>query len=231
MKTFAIILAAGRGSRMKGLTGDRPKCLLKLGGETLLRWQEKALNSAGIDHIHIVRGYLGECLPDRFTYSENERWNNTNMLYSLECASAHIDEMFTLGFEQFVISYSDIVYAGEHVKRLANSPADIALAYDTLWQSLWGLRFQNILDDAETFRQENGRLVEIGGKTERISDICGQYMGLLKLTRSGWEQWRNSAHQPGFNLESSDMTSFLRKLLRENLAIRCAGIGLLVRGG
>jgi hypothetical protein len=47
----AIILAAGRGSRMKNLTDERPKCLVELRGKTLLEWQLGALRHAGINEI------------------------------------------------------------------------------------------------------------------------------------------------------------------------------------
>ena len=39
----AIILAAGRGRRMKGLTDDRPKCLIDVQGKPLLEWQIESL--------------------------------------------------------------------------------------------------------------------------------------------------------------------------------------------
>ena len=53
----AIILAAGRGSRMKNLTSDKPKCLVQLNGKTLIQWQLDALNQAGISNIAVVTGY------------------------------------------------------------------------------------------------------------------------------------------------------------------------------
>ena len=56
----AVILAAGRGSRMGGRTEAKPKCLSVLAGKTLLDWQLEALRAAGIGDIGIVRGYLGE---------------------------------------------------------------------------------------------------------------------------------------------------------------------------
>src|SRR6185503_13206340 len=52
----AIILAAGRGSRMGQLTAEIPKCLVQLGGKPLLEWQTGALRAAGIDRIAVVTG-------------------------------------------------------------------------------------------------------------------------------------------------------------------------------
>ena len=43
----AIILAAGRGSRMNELTYDKPKCLIEINGKTLLDWQLEAIKSVG----------------------------------------------------------------------------------------------------------------------------------------------------------------------------------------
>ena len=51
----AIILAAGRGSRMKKLTEDKPKCLIKLNGESLLDSQLRVLSNAGIEEIALAQ--------------------------------------------------------------------------------------------------------------------------------------------------------------------------------
>lgn len=219
MKAFAVILAAGRGSRMKGLTAARPKCLLELAGKPLLLWQESALKAAGIEKIHVVKGYMADSIPERFSSSLNMRWAETNMLSSLLCASSYIDQQFAADFGQFVISYSDIVYSPAHVNALLRDRHDMAITYDTDWEELWRLRFENVLDDAETFLQQDGKLLEIGGKPQSISEIHGQYMGLLKLTQSGWQQIRQLAVSLGDKLDKTDMTSFLRFLLANGVEI------------
>ena len=50
----AIILAAGRGSRMGELSEDSPKCLVEVCGRTLLSWQIAALHGAGIEDIGLI---------------------------------------------------------------------------------------------------------------------------------------------------------------------------------
>ena len=52
----AIILAAGRGSRMKKLTEMHPKCLIKFKGKSLLDWQIEAIKKVGIENIALVTG-------------------------------------------------------------------------------------------------------------------------------------------------------------------------------
>ena len=56
-----VILAAGKGSRLNGTAGDKPKCLVEAGGITLLERQIRALERAGIDDIVVVVG----CQADR----------------------------------------------------------------------------------------------------------------------------------------------------------------------
>ena len=55
----AIILAAGRGSRMKTLTEKIPKCLVHLREKPLIEWQLAAIREAGITEIAVVTGYWG----------------------------------------------------------------------------------------------------------------------------------------------------------------------------
>ena len=61
----AVILAAGRGSRMKNLTDDRPKCLVELKGKALLDWQLESLRASGIREIAVISGYKSELLANR----------------------------------------------------------------------------------------------------------------------------------------------------------------------
>lgn len=180
----ALILAAGRGSRMKGMTDENPKCLVQLQGKTLLEWQISALAAAGIDEIGIVTGYRQDLLADyRFPKFHNARWATTNMMSSLECAEEWLVS------EPCIVSYSDIFYEPLAVELLINRIADMAITYDSNWLSLWEKRFGDPLLDAETFRIDtNGILLEIGNKPQSVDEIQGQYMGLLKFTPKAWQK-------------------------------------------
>jgi choline kinase len=59
----AVILSAGKGSRLLPLTADRPKCLIELSGRTLLDWQIDALQAKGVGDIAVVTGF-GDDLVD-----------------------------------------------------------------------------------------------------------------------------------------------------------------------
>jgi len=186
-KIKAIILAAGRGSRMGESTEALPKCLLRLYGKPLLEWQTEALRAAGIDPISIVTGYKQETLAfPGFKFFHNPRWQETHMVSSLCRASQWLER------DTCVVSYSDIVYSADTVTRLLNAEGDIVISYDSQWLRLWRARFEDPLKDAETFRlDEQGRMLEIGGKTRNLEDIQGQYMGLLKFTPKGWADTRD----------------------------------------
>lgn len=212
MQNRAIILAAGRGSRMGDETASKPKCLTRLAGKQLLEWQIKSLKNAGIHDIIVIRGYRAEMIQGAFGVIDNPRWKDTNMVASLFCAPA---------FEgNTIISYSDIVYKNEHVINLNKSKADITITADKEWEDLWNLRFENPLDDAETFKSTSETLTEIGGKTRDIKEIEAQYMGLLKLSENGWKKM-NQVYQTFSDKEKDrmDMTSMLNVLLKRGIKI------------
>lgn len=219
MKTAGIILAAGRGSRMKALTSEHPKCLVELAGKPLLAWQVAALRGAGLERLLVVRGYAASCIQGPFETTENPRWEHTNMLSTLMCADGFARDVFAHGIERLVVSYSDIVYHSDHVRKLLACPSDIAITYDTAWQALWTLRFGDPLLDAETFHQENGLLREIGGKPHSLDDIHGQYMGLLCFSPSGWDTAVRLCSSLGEAVDKTDMTSFLRLLLAQSVPV------------
>ena len=60
----AVILSAGKGSRLLPLTADKPKCLIEFSGTTLLEWQLATLQSAGIEEIVVVTGFRDELVDE-----------------------------------------------------------------------------------------------------------------------------------------------------------------------
>lgn len=219
MRAAGIILAAGRGSRMKNFTANHPKCLVELAGKPLLHWQLSALQAADMERILVVRGYAAECLHGEFETVDNPRWAQTNMLASLLCADPYVRNAFSQGVERVVVSYSDIVYHYSHVQKLLSCTENIAITFDTQWESLWKLRFDDVLSDAETFRQENGLLREIGGKAHSVAEIQGQYMGLLAFNACGWQTLVTLCAELGDAMEKTDMTAFLRLLLSKDVPV------------
>jgi L-glutamine-phosphate cytidylyltransferase len=178
----AVILAAGRGSRMGHLGDDRPKCLVELEGKPLIERQIAALRRGGVDEIGVVRGYRAEMIDfPGLSYFANQRWAETNMVMSLAAAAAWLRS------GPLIVSYADIFCRSELVRGLAGAPGQLVISYDREWRRLWTRRFADPLADAETFRIDAaGQLLEIGGKTTRMEDIEGQYMGLLKFTPPAW---------------------------------------------
>jgi choline kinase len=209
----AVILAAGRGRRMGHLGGDRPKCLVELEGKPLIERQIAALRRGGVDEIGVVRGYRAGMIdfPGLF-YFVNERWAETNMVMSLAGAAVW------LCAGPVIVSYADIFYRSDLVRGLASAPGPLVVSYDRAWRGLWTRRFADPLTDAETFRiNAAGQLLEIGGKTTRIEDIEGQYIGLLKFTPPAWsavEALLASLDVPVRH--ALDMTGLLRRLIAGN---------------
>jgi choline kinase len=209
----AIILAAGRGSRMKSLTYERPKCLVELRGKPLLERQLTALREAGIEDIGIVTGYKREALTSYdLVEFYNPRWDETNMVSSLVCAHEWLQE------EACIVSYSDIFYESSGVALLMECNADIAITYDPNWLDLWKGRFEDPLSDAETFKlNKNGSLNEIGQEPKSINEIKGQYMGLLQFNPAGWDELcRIRAMLDKTEQDGLHMTWLLQKIVKEN---------------
>jgi choline kinase len=110
----AIILAAGKGKRLDQIRGDDPKCLLEIGGMSLIERQIQALKMVGIDDIIAVVGFGKEHVQARcgphIRYIENELHEQTNSLYSL-WLTRH------LLTEGFVVLNADVLF---HIQLLAD---------------------------------------------------------------------------------------------------------------
>jgi choline kinase len=171
-----IILAAGKGSRLNGTIGDKPKCLLRVGGKTLVERQIDALRDAGIDDIVIVVGcqadHVRRTCGKRITYIENTRFAQTNSLYSLWMARP-------LLYDGFVVMNCDVLFHPQMLSDLVTSRHEDALL----------IAYQE--DEAEPFGDEEmkikvrrGRVADIA-KTLPADEADGENVGIVKFGADG----------------------------------------------
>ena len=128
MKT--IILAAGKGTRLGKLNKNKPKCLLKIAGNSLIERNIYYFNKANLEPV-IVTGFKKEKLnflnvPTIF----NNEYNSTNMLWSLYAAIEHMHE-------DFLVCYSDILVNYGQIIQLKNFRNGIGLLIDKDWLKYW----------------------------------------------------------------------------------------------
>jgi len=187
---YLIILAAGRGNRLRPLTDSRPKCMVEVGGRALLDWQLAVARKAGMRDIAIIRGYKKEAINRAgITYFENAAYDTTNMVDTLWYAESIFDE-------GFIVSYGDIIYTPLVLEQLLKTDDAINVVVDKGWQSYWEQRFENVLNDAETLEVDvNGRIISIGQHPISLEQIRGQYIGLTAFRREGVDALRSVYQQ------------------------------------
>ncbi len=214
----AIIVAAGPGSRLNPFTKDRPKCLLDVGGQTILERALQALRENGIQNIVVVRGYAGHLINyPHVTYCHNPDFRENNILRSLFYAEDEMDDAF-------LFSYSDILYSSEVVARLIGSEADIALTVDVNWTQTYEGRDQHPVSEAELVKVENGRVIRIGKGVVSPEEAHGEFIGLAKFAKTGAEAMKAAYHrvakecptspfQNAASLEKAYMTDMIQELV------------------
>jgi choline kinase len=167
-----VILAAGRGSRLNGTAGDKPKCLVRAGGLSLLERQIRTLHRAGVDDVVVVVG----CQADRVRqhcgtgvrYVENFRFAETNSLYSLWTARA-------LLYEGFVVLNCDVLFHPALLDELLASQHDAALLIDYRSEG------QPPYGDEEMKIQVRDGLVVDMSKTMDPAVADGENLGIVKF--------------------------------------------------
>ena len=118
----AVLLAAGKGTRMKDLTNDLPKPMLEVRGKPILRHIVEGLRAAGVTDFCIVVGYRADVVREffgdgskfgvRVTYETQVVQDGTGRVVELAKTFA--------GSDAFVLSYGDILIAPENYARLAD---------------------------------------------------------------------------------------------------------------
>ena len=172
----AVILAAGRGSRLNGTAGESPKCLVPLGGISLIERQILVLRDAGIDDVAVVVG----CQSDRvkrvcghgLTYIENTRYAQTNSLYSLWMARP-------LLYEAFVVLNCDVLFHPALLSDLLDARHENALllGYREASQPPYG-------DEEMKVKLHGDRVIDMSKEMDP-AEADGENLGILKFGARG----------------------------------------------
>lgn len=208
----AIILAAGQGTRLRPYTNDRPKTLVEVNGRSLLDHQLAVLRAECVKRIAVVGGYKsGQLVRDDVTLYVNDRFAETNMVWSLLCAQEELSG-------DVIVAYGDIVYSRSVLRRLLESDVEIGVVVDNAWEPYWRERFEDPLAAAESLRiNDRGRIEEIGQPDPEPQDIQSQYIGLIRFTGAGLAALKrvlSAAQESGCLLESPVETAYMTELLQ-----------------
>lgn len=179
----AIILSAGRGGRLLPLTERLPKCLLDLGGRSLLAWQLRALAEAGVREAVVVTGFGSELVDleiKRHAPPEMRVRALYNPFFQVadNLASCWIARAELAG--PCLILNGDTLFEPEIARRLLTAPAaPITVTID---------RKPGYDDDDMKVVANGDRLTAIGKKL-LAGEVNGESIGFLRFDGAGSEQF------------------------------------------
>ena len=167
----AVILAAGQGTRIRAVHGQRPKCLIQVDDKTILDHQIEALSMVGIDQIAIVVGYEKQQIirhvRSRFDrcslnihFIENPAFAETNNIYSLWLARDW------LRGDSFVCLNADVVLKPDILDSALRADAPISMIVDHSWR-----------DETMKVIISNGRVIRMSKKISK-KEFSATYIGI-----------------------------------------------------
>mgnify|MGYP003336067442 CR=1 FL=1 len=169
----AVILAAGVGKRLWQVTQHRPKCLIEIGGQSLLHRYLATLASVGIRRADLVVGYKQEMIRAAVEsrscgvdvrFLVNEQFHRGS-ISSLWVARTALDD-------DVIVMDADVLFHREILQRLVQSPYENALLMDeTIKQT--GEECMVVV--------EGGRVIALTKKMPEQYDYAGEGVGFLKV--------------------------------------------------
>ena len=171
---IGVILAAGMAKRLRPLTDERPKCLLKVGERTLLQRTVDGLIAAGINEFVVVTGYRANMIRDfltetypstvRFHFIDNVDYEHNNNIFSLWLTRPYTDG------RDFLLMDSDILCDPAAIVEVMNAEGS-ALALN---------RHELGEEEMKIVADTHGRIIEIS-KTCSPSEAAGESVGIEKI--------------------------------------------------
>lgn len=173
----AVILAAGRGTRLEPLTTHIPKCLVEVGGVTLLDRMVARLTEAGIERIVVVTGHGHDAVERHLAAAGdprvraaqtvfNDRYSDWGNYYSLLVAEEAVSG------DDFIALDGDVLLGAGVLERLLAATGDLVLAVDRSVE-LGDEEMKACLDESGRVRALNKRM--------EPSEACGEFIGVERI--------------------------------------------------
>ena len=166
----AIILAAGMGKRLKELTSNKTKCMVKVNGVSLIDRMLHQIEKYSLNRIVIVVGYEGQHLMDYIgtlgiktpiVYVNNPIYDKTNNIYSLALAKDYLKEDDTLLFE------SDLIFEDAVIDELLSDPRETLALVD---------KYESWMNGTCLRVDENDNIKDfISGKNVQYKEVVDYY--------------------------------------------------------
>lgn len=209
----AILLAAGRGSRLKPFTDTTPKSLLQIGNTSLIERMVGILRKTGIDDISIVVGYLKESFfrtfPSGVKFYVNDDYLNTDQGGSLLKAKAEMND-------NLLLIAADLLCPESVYRAAIENDSPICLAID--------IREDCYDDTIEKIILENGK-IRMVGKTNVPNDRAnGEFLGMTKLSRKMAPVFAEVLEQSLAQNKKTQVVQIIQKLIdrgEEVAYVRC----------
>ena len=172
----AVILAAGRGTRIRSVHGEHPKCLIEVDNTTILDHQLDALSMVGINDVAIVVGYEKEQIiahvnarrlfTQRIHFIENSGFAITNNIYSLWLALDWLRD------DSFIVLNADVIFDPEILDLAMRPRAPISMIVDPLWR-----------DETMKVIIVDDHIIRMSKKISR-EEFSGTYIGITVFFKS-----------------------------------------------
>lgn len=218
MITNAIILAAGQGKRLNGVSDEKPKGFISVGGETLIERSLRILEKHGITNILIVTGYSREyyeTLAEKYdcvTTINNPSFASSGSMYSYYCARDQLDS-------DVLLLESDLIYEERAIDALLKSDKDSAILVSGM---------SNASD--EVFIETNGGfLVNMSKNPDVLESIEGEMVGISKISYPLYREMIRTCDDLFKDGLNADYESCLVQTAKRR-PISCLKIGDLVWG-
>lgn len=185
--TNAIVLAASRGQELNGLTQNKPKVMLSIGGQPLLRRLVDQFKKQAINNITVVAGYKAETIDVQgIRILLNSDYETTGELASLACAESRFSD-------DMVLLYGDLLFKSYILQNLLNCPGEIVAVVDSAMNNtpISGspdYAYCTLPDDRSLFEQDVNLLRISNAKETEFGYPCGRWIGMLRIQGAG-KQW------------------------------------------
>jgi dTDP-glucose pyrophosphorylase len=122
----AVVLAAGRGTRMRELTADLPKPMIEVRGKPVLQHIIEGLRDAGVSKFVVIVGYHAEAVRNFFGDGQRHRVEIGYVTQTVQDGTGRVVNLARsfAGESSFILSYGDILISPENYKRLVDLPDD-----------------------------------------------------------------------------------------------------------